>query len=73
VDFSSHWIAKEEDYSIERATEVAINELVSSAKMTNFWTYCGVWIVAPFARMLAPVVDSKSIMFASPGVFVGED
>jgi hypothetical protein len=32
LDFTSHWIAKEEDYSIEKATEGAINELVVSAK-----------------------------------------
>jgi hypothetical protein len=32
MDFASHWIATEEDYSIDKATEVAINELVSSAK-----------------------------------------
>jgi len=32
LDFTSHWIANEEDYSIEKATEAAINELVSSAK-----------------------------------------
>jgi hypothetical protein len=32
MDFTSHWIANEEDYSIIKATEAAINELVSSAK-----------------------------------------
>jgi hypothetical protein len=32
LDFTSSWIANEEDYSIENATEAAINELVSSAK-----------------------------------------
>jgi hypothetical protein len=32
LDFISHWIANEDDYSIEMATEAAINELVSSAK-----------------------------------------
>ena len=32
LDFTSHWIANEEDYSTEKATEAAINELVSSAK-----------------------------------------
>jgi hypothetical protein len=32
LDFTSHWIAKEEDYSIERATEAAIAELVSTGK-----------------------------------------
>jgi hypothetical protein len=32
LDFASHWIANEDDYSIEKATEAAINELVSSAK-----------------------------------------
>jgi hypothetical protein len=32
LDFTSHWIAKEEDYSIEKATEAAIQELVSAAK-----------------------------------------
>jgi hypothetical protein len=32
LDFTSSWIANEEDYSIEKATEAAINELVSSAK-----------------------------------------
>jgi hypothetical protein len=32
LDFSSHWIAKEEDYSIENATEAAIKELVSAGK-----------------------------------------
>jgi hypothetical protein len=32
LDFTSHWIAKEEDYSIEKATEGRINELVASAK-----------------------------------------
>lgn len=31
-NFTSHWIANVEDYSIEKATEAAINELVSSAK-----------------------------------------
>jgi hypothetical protein len=32
LDFTSHWIASEEDYSIEKATEAAINELVCSGK-----------------------------------------
>jgi hypothetical protein len=36
LDFTPHWITNEEledsDYSIEKATEAAINELVSSAK-----------------------------------------
>ena len=32
LDFTTHWIANEDDYSIEKATEAAINELVSSAK-----------------------------------------
>ena len=32
LDFTSHWIASEEDYSIEKATEAAISELVASAK-----------------------------------------
>ena len=32
IDFMSHWIAKEEDYLIEKATEAAIHELVSAAK-----------------------------------------
>jgi hypothetical protein len=32
LDFTSDWIANEEDYSIERATEAAIHELVASAK-----------------------------------------
>jgi hypothetical protein len=32
LDFTSHWIANEDDYSIEEATEAALNELVSSAK-----------------------------------------
>lgn len=32
LDFISHWIANEDDYSIEKTTEAAINELVSSAK-----------------------------------------
>jgi hypothetical protein len=32
LNFTSHWIAKEEDYSIEMATEAAIWELVSSGK-----------------------------------------
>jgi hAT family C-terminal dimerisation region len=32
LDFISHWIANEDDYLIEMATEAAINELVSSAK-----------------------------------------
>jgi hypothetical protein len=32
LDFTSHWIANEEDYSIEKATEAAISELVASAK-----------------------------------------
>ena len=32
VDFTSHWIANEDDYSIEKATESAIDELISSAK-----------------------------------------
>jgi hypothetical protein len=32
LDFTSHWIANEEDYSIEKATEAAIHELVSGAK-----------------------------------------
>jgi hypothetical protein len=32
LDFTSHWIAKEEDYSIEMASEAAIRELVSSGK-----------------------------------------
>ena len=32
LDFTSHWIASEEDYSIEKATEAPISELVSSTK-----------------------------------------
>jgi len=32
LDFTLYWIAKEDDYSIEKATEAAINELVSSTK-----------------------------------------
>ena len=32
LDFTTHWIANEDDYSIEKDTEAAINELVSSAK-----------------------------------------
>jgi hypothetical protein len=28
LDFTSHWIANEDDYSIEKVTEAAINELV---------------------------------------------
>jgi len=28
LDFTSHWIASEEDYSIEKATEAAMSELV---------------------------------------------
>jgi len=32
LDFTSYWIVNEDDYSIEKATEAAINELVSSAK-----------------------------------------
>jgi hypothetical protein len=32
LDFTSHWIANEDDYSIEKATEAAISELVASAK-----------------------------------------
>jgi hypothetical protein len=32
LDFASQWIANEDDYSIEKATKAAINELVSSAK-----------------------------------------
>jgi len=32
LDFTSHWIANEEDYSIEKATEAAISELMTSAK-----------------------------------------
>ena len=32
LNFTSHWIANEEDYSIEKATEAAINELAPSAK-----------------------------------------
>jgi hypothetical protein len=31
LDFTSHWIANEEDYSIKKATKAAISELVSSA------------------------------------------
>jgi hypothetical protein len=31
LDFTS-WIANEDDYSIEKATEAAISELVASAK-----------------------------------------
>ena len=31
LDFTSYWIANE-DYSIERATGAAINEILSSAK-----------------------------------------
>jgi hypothetical protein len=33
LDFTSDWIAKEEDYAIDRATEAAINELVSAGKV----------------------------------------
>ena len=32
LDFMSHWMCFEEDYSIEHATETAINELISSGK-----------------------------------------
>jgi hypothetical protein len=32
LDFASHWVSKEEDYSIEQATEAAINELVLAGK-----------------------------------------
>lgn len=32
LDFTSHWVAKEVDYSLDSATEAAIHELVSSAK-----------------------------------------
>jgi hypothetical protein len=32
LDFTSHWIAKEEDYSIEHATEAAIRELMSTGR-----------------------------------------
>ena len=32
LDFTSHWIASEEDYSIEKAMKVAISELMTSAK-----------------------------------------
>ena len=32
LDFASHWIVKEEDYSIERASKAAIAELVSAGK-----------------------------------------
>ena len=32
LDFTSHWIANEEGYSIEKVTEAAINELLSSTK-----------------------------------------
>jgi hypothetical protein len=32
LDFMSQWIACKEDYSIEHATEAAINELVSAGK-----------------------------------------
>ena len=32
LDFASHWIANEEDYSIEHATEAAIQELMSAGK-----------------------------------------
>ncbi|KAF8496738.1 hypothetical protein F5888DRAFT_1614171, partial [Russula emetica] len=32
LEFTAHWIASEEEYSIEKATEEAISELMSSAK-----------------------------------------
>jgi|ERR1700722_331064 len=32
LDFTLDWIAKEDDYSIERATEAAIHELMSTGK-----------------------------------------
>jgi len=32
LDFTSHWMVTEEDYSIETATAVAIQELVSVAR-----------------------------------------
>ena len=32
LDFTSHWMATEEDYSIETATAVAIQESVSVAR-----------------------------------------
>ena len=32
LDFMSHWMCFDEDYSIEHATETAINELISSGK-----------------------------------------
>jgi hypothetical protein len=32
LDFMSQWMSRKEDYSIEHATETAINELVSSGK-----------------------------------------
>ena len=33
LDFTSDWIAKDADYTIDRATEAAINELVSAGKV----------------------------------------
>ena len=32
LNFTLHWIAREENYSIEKATEGAINALMASAK-----------------------------------------
>jgi hypothetical protein len=32
LDFTSYWIVNKEDYSIEKATEAAISELVALAK-----------------------------------------
>lgn len=32
LDFTSDWIASEDDYSIEKASEAAIHELVASGK-----------------------------------------
>jgi hypothetical protein len=58
LDFTSDLITTEEDYSIERVTEEAINELVSclfhSEKRTSLWICCTAWkilIVIPRLRL----------------------
>ena len=62
LDFMSQWVSRKEDYSIEYATETAINELVSSGKSDElvdllrsmesssaYWTfrYFASWTISP--------------------------
>ena len=43
LNFTTDWIAHEDDYSIESPTEAAIHELVASAKLKSCWICYEAW------------------------------